>query len=189
MTARIHLVAVSDGDRDRPGDAGDTDEALDLDGLFDRYSGYVARIGYRLLGRPEDVDDLVQDVFLDAHRGLGQVRDPAAIKGWLATIAVRRARGMMRYRRLRAALHLDDDLTYGAAAMSVDPPDRLLVATIYRCLDRMPVRDRMAWAVRYLMDEPLERVAELCGCSLATAKRRIKAAQERIMREVEDGDE
>ena len=186
MSARIHLVVVNDGEHDRPGDAC---EALDLDQLFDRYSAYVARIGYRLLGRPEDVDDLVQDVFLDAHRNLGQVRDPAAIKGWLATIAVRRARGMVRYRRLRGALRLDDDLAYGAAAMSVDPPDRLLVRTIYRCLDRMPVRDRMAWAVRYLMDEPLERVAELCGCSLATAKRRIKAAQERITREVDDRDE
>jgi RNA polymerase sigma-70 factor (ECF subfamily) len=172
------------GSRELPVDRAD---ALDLEQVFARYSGYVARIGFRLLGRPEEVDDLVQDVFLDASRGLAHVREPAAVKGWLATIAVRRARSRLRTRRIRAGLHLDE--VDAARAPRAEPAQegQVLLGEVYRCLDRLPVRDRLAWTLRHLMDEPLERVAELCQCSLATAKRRIRSAHEVIVREVGDG--
>jgi hypothetical protein len=45
-------------------------EVLDLDTLFRRYASYVAAIAHRLLGRDDDVDDTVQEVFLAAIRGL-----------------------------------------------------------------------------------------------------------------------
>src|SRR5215470_14551684 len=57
--------------------------------LFRRYARYVATIGLRLLGRDDELDDLVQDVFIEAHRGLHGLRTPDAIKGWLARITVR----------------------------------------------------------------------------------------------------
>jgi RNA polymerase sigma-70 factor (ECF subfamily) len=39
---------------------------------------------------------------------------------------------------------------------------------------------RIAWTLRYVEREKLEEVARLCGCSLATAKRRIAATQAAI---------
>ena len=45
----------------------------------------------------------------------------------------------------------------------------------------------LAWSLRYMHEETVESVAELCGCSLATAKRRISAAQGRINEELSDG--
>jgi DNA-directed RNA polymerase specialized sigma24 family protein len=49
-----------------------------LDDLFQLYAPYVATIGFRLLGRDHELDDLVQDVFIEAHRGLHQLRDLGA---------------------------------------------------------------------------------------------------------------
>ena len=54
-------------------------------------------------------------------------------------------------------------------------------------LDKMPTDLRLAWSLRYMHEETVESVAELCGCSLATAKRRISAAQGRINEELSDG--
>ena len=51
----------------------------------------------------------------------------------------------------------------------------------------MDVDQRLAWSLRYVEGEKLEQVAEHCGCSLATAKRRISAAHARIQAELEDG--
>src|SRR5690349_13223704 len=51
------------------------EQALDLDGLFRRYAPYVAAIAHRLLGRDEDVDDTIQEVFVAAVRGVHAVRD------------------------------------------------------------------------------------------------------------------
>lgn len=161
--------------------------ALDLEQFFRRYAPYVARIGHRLLGRDDEVDDLIQDVFLAAHRGIRQIRDPDAVKGWLATVAVRQCRRRLRARRLRALLHLDaaDDY-YEVADRGASPEHRAMIAGVYRVLDRLPVDQRLAWTLRYVEGERLERVAELCGCSLATAKRRIKAAQDAITAAVND---
>jgi RNA polymerase sigma-70 factor (ECF subfamily) len=50
----------------------------------------------------------------------------------------------------------------------------------------VPPRDRIAWTLRYIEGQQLEEVAGICGCSLATAKRRISAAQERIERAFAD---
>ena len=78
------------------------DEPLSLDAAFRRYSPYVAAISLRLLGRDDEVDDIVQDVFLSAVKGFQQIRDAGAAKAWLATVTVRVARRRLRMRRLKA---------------------------------------------------------------------------------------
>ena len=65
-----------------------------------QYGDYVATIGFRILGRRSDFEDLVQEVFLETHRCLGRLRDPQALRAWLATVTVRVARRMLRRRRL-----------------------------------------------------------------------------------------
>lgn len=135
----------------------------------------------RLLGHDDEVADVVQDVFLIAHRRIGSLRDPAAARAWLGRIAVREASRRLRWRRVRSFLRpgaiVDCDLIVDASAA---PKMRPLAALLYTALDRMPTRERLAWILRYLVDEPLDTVAEICGCSIATAKRRIAAAERHL---------
>ena len=58
--------------------------------LYERYSRMIHGMLLARVARL-DVDDLVQDVFLSAWRGLDHLRDPAAFGGWLSTIARNRA--------------------------------------------------------------------------------------------------
>jgi len=156
--------------------------------LFERFAPYVARIGLRLLGRESDVDDLIQDVFIAAMRQRHQVRAPEAFRSWLAIIAVRTARRYLRKRRLRALVGID---TLGPALelrdSGMSPERRALLQRVYQALDKVPVDQRIAWTLRYVEGEKLEEVAERCGCSLATAKRRIAAAHGRLEAELHDG--
>jgi len=150
----------------------------DLDGLFRAHASYVARVVVRLLGRDDEVDDVVQDVFLDAISGLASLREEAAIRGWLATVAARKVARRLRKRKLRAWLRFETERTYeDVAAPGASQEERTLLAQVYQLLDELPVHDRLAWSLRHIEGEPLERVALMCGCSLATAKRRIGAAQ------------
>ena len=156
--------------------------------LFKRFAPYVARIGLRLLGRESDVDDLIQEVFLAAFRQRDQLRDPNAAKNWLATIAVRTARRQLRRRRLRQFVGLDQ----GGPALElpdpgISPEKRALLSRVYQILDGMGVDRRLAWTLRYVEGKKLEIVAERCGCSLATVKRRIASAQALLLAEMEDG--
>ena len=81
-------------------------------------------------------------------------------------------------------LRIDSESEYNEVAdESATPEQRAVLAGVYRTLDSLPANERIAWSLRYVEGEKLERVAELCGCSLATAKRRIKSAHETIQRE------
>jgi RNA polymerase sigma-70 factor (ECF subfamily) len=149
--------------------------------VFRRYASYVAAIGLRLLGRPDEVDDLVQDVFLRAHRGLERLREPGALKGWLATVTVRVAQRRLRSRRLRAFLPLAPDHDYSNLPQSGLSPEELTAASeIYALLDKLPTAERLAWSLRHIEGEKLETVADLTGTSLATVKRRIAAASRKL---------
>ena len=150
---------------------------LELDTVFRRYAGYVAAVALRLLGRDDEVDDVVQEVFVVAMRGLRTLRDPAAIKGWLATVAVRITRRKLRRRRVRAFLGFDTELDYSKLIVAATQDKALLITRAYQILDRLPVDHKIAWMLRHVEGEPLEVVANVCRCSLATVKRRIAAAQ------------
>ncbi len=93
---RLRLL-TGDG---QPSDAGET---------YRRYAPYVAAVAYRLLGRDEDVDDAVQEVFVRAIRGFDQLEDRGAIKGWLAAITVRVVARKLRRRRAQRLFRIEAD--------------------------------------------------------------------------------
>ena len=91
---------------------------------------------------------------------------------------------MIRRRRLARSLGLlplgDDAALEQLASSVVSPEVRAELAVVDGILRRLPTNDRIAWMLRVVEGHRLEEVAELSGCSLATAKRRIAAAQKRM---------
>jgi RNA polymerase sigma-70 factor (ECF subfamily) len=152
-------------------------ERCDIDETFRRFAPYVARIGMRILGAGADVDDLVQEVFLDAQRGLEGLKDPNAVRHWLATIAVRKARRTLLRRRRWRWVGLEGPETEPLLAESLSPETRAALIAVYRILDGVSPDARLAWIMHRVEDQPLDRVAEMCNCSRATAHRRVVEAQ------------
>jgi len=171
------------------GDASDTDSVAtdNVDAFIRTYSPYVARLAYRLLGRDEEVDDIVQDVFVAFLRFRQDIREPNAVRSWLATTTVRTVHKRLRtrMRRLRALLKLEGDHSQSEpTAQGVSPEDHTALTRIHRALDEVPAKVRIAWILRYLEQETNEDVARLCRCSLATAKRRIAQANQAVQKAV-----
>jgi RNA polymerase sigma-70 factor (ECF subfamily) len=164
------------------GSAGESEG--ELAELFRRYAPYVATIGLRLLGRDDELDDLVQEVFIEAYRGLHQLRHHEAIKSWLGRIAVRRATRRLRRRRLRVffsleALPPDANLIDEGAT----PEEQASVASTYRLVERLPVRQRVAWVLKHVEGETLDAIAGLCHVSKTTVQRRLRAAERALRME------
>ena len=151
---------------------------LDTSAVFQRYAPYVAKIGMRILGRRDEIDDFVQDVFVQVHRHLSTLREPEAIKGWLGKLAVHEATRRLRRKRLRAFLGFGTPYDYADVAdAGASPEQRALLSHVFATLDALGAPERVAWALRNLEGETMERVAELCSCSLSTAKRRGASAE------------
>ena len=151
-----------------------------MDELFKEHAAYVARLAYRMMGRDVDIDDVVQDVFVLLLRHIGRIRQPDAVRAWLATTTVRLTRRRLRVKSLRLLLGLSDDV--GLAEVrdaGSSPEDRVAFRAVHAALEGVGVNARIAWTLRYLEEERIEDVARLCGCSKRTAKRWIARAQRR----------
>ena len=159
--------------------------------LFRRHAGAVLRLCVRLVGRAHEAEDVAQEALATAIDELRSLRDPEAFAGWLRQITVRQAHRHFRRRKLKRWFGLDrgtDDVTLESLAHSESNAEqRAELAQIDRVLATLDGDERVAWTLRVIEGEPLERVASLCECSLATVKRRIAAAQARIDAALEAG--
>jgi RNA polymerase sigma-70 factor (ECF subfamily) len=159
----------------------------DFDTLYARYAGYVARVAARMLGRDDaDVDDVVQEVFFTTLPRLKRIHSEEAARPWLMTVTVRTVHRILRRRKWRRLL-LGESSADEVPATGVTAEQMALLSRIYRTLDQIDANGRIAWILRYVEGERLEDVADVCGCSLATAKRRIAATQELLMEVLRDG--
>jgi RNA polymerase sigma-70 factor, ECF subfamily len=145
--------------------------------LFDRYAAHVRRVLLRVLGPDGELADALHDVFVQALGCVGELRDPAALKAWITSIAVFTARGRIRRRRRRrwlrlvAPADLPEQETPGPSAELSEA-----VRSTYAVLDRLPAEERIAFALRFIDGMELTEVALASGCSLATIKRRLARA-------------
>jgi len=147
--------------------------------LYSRHSRYIAGVVYRLMGNDSDLDDVVQETFVDAADGISALKEPKALRGWLVAIAVRRVHRVLARRRRRMMFSLE---MFEFAARSSDPNDRQRVDDLYEALDHIPPDLRVPWTLHRVEQMNLPETAAACGVSLATVKRRIAEAQERIER-------
>lgn len=148
--------------------------------LYRRHAAFAMNLAVRIQGSSTDVEDILHDAFLRAHLRIAELRDNGAFRSWLGSIVVRLVRTRLRRRRLLQIMGVaavDPVDLEAVASPEATPETRALLAQVYALLRTMPPDDRIAWTLRYVDRHRLEEVAELAGCSLATAKRRITRAQ------------
>jgi len=152
---------------------------LAFDAVYAAHARYVAGVVRRLMGDDGEVDDIVQETFVDAFHGLSRLIEPLAVRAWLVTVAVRRARRVLGRRRRRQlfAFWVAD-----VAPRASDPRDRQQVDDLSDALSRIAPDLRIPWVLHRVENLSLPETAAACEVSLATVKRRIREAETRIER-------
>ena len=127
-----------------------------------------------------EAEDLVQATFEIAIRRIGDLREPAALRGWLLTIQAREAFRVKR--RLRRILHLDP-----MVAEVPSPPTPTTDDIVLRdALRRLPPRVRAAIVLHHLAGLPVADVASALGTSPNTVKTQLKQGLERLRKDLGD---
>lgn len=155
------------------------------DALVRRHFESVGAMAARLLGDRHEAEDIVQDTFATALSELRDLRDPSAFRGWLLQITVRKVHRRFRRRKLLRVLGLASGEPEGGlaelASSAASPEQHGELVLLDRALAKLGPADRLAWMLRCVEGMQLDEVASACACSLATAKRRIAAA-DRVVR-------
>ena len=166
---------------------------------FDRLVGLhlprVWAVVYRILRHREDTEDVVQEVFLTAHRSLVEFRGEAAFSTWLHRIAVHRALNHLdraSVRIAKASESLDAVQAPEIAATAPDTPLRALeskelLRRLADCLQRLPAAWKAVLALREAEELPYEEIARVLGIELGTVRSRLARARGALKTCVEGG--
>lgn len=140
--------------------------------IYDAHARKLAGLAFRMLGASNDLEDIVQDTFSEAFRGLSRLREPEALGGWLRTIAVR---VVHRYLRARyKARSLEERRHDYAAPDATGNSEAGAAAELYLEVARLPPAVRVPWTLRRIEGFALADIVMTCELSLATVKRRIR---------------
>jgi RNA polymerase sigma-70 factor (ECF subfamily) len=143
----------------------------------------VHRLLHRVLGATPTLEDLIQETFIRVFRSLASFRGEAHLGTWIGRIALRVAFDHLRQSRPAAArLEVVPDL-------ASDDPDaeRQLMAReglrrLYRILERLDAKQRIAFTLCAIDGRPQQEVASLMSASLVATKARIWRARREVDR-------
>lgn len=157
---------------------------LDAASLFRAHAGFVATFLARLGAPQRDLDDLVQEVFLVAHRRGGFTPGAARPTTWLAEIALRVA-SVARRTRARKPLDGDDD-ALALVPADGDPFERAssleALRRVARALEAMDLDHRAVFVLYELEGESCEEIALGLGVPVGTVHSRLFHARKKFQR-------
>jgi RNA polymerase sigma-70 factor (ECF subfamily) len=139
----------------------------------------------RALGARHDQEDLLQEVFLRVFRRLGTLQNPAALRSFVFSFAVRIIQEEMRRHRIRSKVA--SFFLGHAREPSVPPVDfesRELLARVQAALDCMPGRKRAVFVLRRFDGMELAEIASSIDLSLSTVKRDLVEADLHIAKSI-----
>lgn len=170
------------------------DEAAFVE-IMSRYRGKIFSIALGLLRNRADAEEITQDTFIRAHRGLSRFRGDSSLATWLHRIAVNLARNRYWYffrRRRQDSLSLDHTIGEDAdgtfadliAADAPDPAQQNVrdefAALVSLCMERLDKKHREILTLRNVLNLPYEEIARTLHINVGTVKSRIARARENL---------
>ncbi len=167
-------------------------DSLAVEDLEQRFETFVAshrqravRLAWRLLGGDDAAaQDVVQDAFVCAYRGLGRFRGEASLATWFYRILVRQAHNHRRWRAVRELwTYSHEDPPDPAAAPAGDPALRRRIAAALGALTR---RQREAFVLVHMEGFTVREAAALMGSREGTVKSHLHRGLQHLRRELAD---
>jgi RNA polymerase sigma-70 factor (ECF subfamily) len=152
------------------------------DELYHRFRRQVAGNLYRVLGDRDDLEDLVQEVFVIAFRGLDRFRGDARLSTWLYRICVNVALGRIRTRKRRpnaiGVLDLDTAPADPSLTERPETPDRSLERRrdqerVYAALEHLAPKKRIVLYLHEIEGLDLKEIAYLVDSNPVTVRTRL----------------
>jgi RNA polymerase sigma-70 factor, ECF subfamily len=164
-------------ERCRSGDLGAFEE------LYRAHAGKLFSVACRMLGNPTDAEDLLQEIFLSAHRKLDGFRGEAALGTWLYRLATNHCLDYLRSRAARTNQvtdALEDDAGPFEPGAQTLAEQTVAKMDLERALARLPEGCRAAFILHDVQGLEHKEVAQALGIAEGTSKSQVHKARLRL---------
>jgi len=163
--------------------------------IMQRYHGKIFGLAHNLLRNTADAEEIAQDTFIRAHRGLANFRGDSSLATWLYRIALNLSRNRYWYffrRRRQDSVSLERPLTEESDATFADfiaadaqnPVQETVTQEftdlITACMEKLDARHREILTMRNVLNLPYEEIARALRINVGTVKSRIARARENL---------
>jgi len=171
-------------------DAIRTGDRYAFDDLVRRWTRWVRGVVFAVIARPEDVDDVVQQVWSAVWRRIGELRDSRAFKAWLFRLARNAAldAGREATRRRKHLVPLGDDVQQPARGL---PADASLLKDerqqrVIEAIQSLPALYREPFVLRHMNGWTYQQIGEVLEMPVDSVETRLVRAR-RFLREKLEG--
>jgi RNA polymerase sigma-70 factor (ECF subfamily) len=161
-----------------------------FDDIVENYSDFVYNVAYRMMGKPEDAEDVSQDAFISAFRAFERFRGESKVTTWLYRITVNAA--LMKLRKEKKARTLTrtglDDVVIADWS---DAPERFatnseLGAKIKEGIDMLPEDLQAAVILRDIEGLSNSEAAEILDVTVSSLKSRLHRGRILLRKHMDD---
>jgi len=154
-----------------------------FEAIYRAHSGRLYSVACRVLGNPTDAEDMLQEIFLAAHRKLETFRGESALGTWLYRLAMNLCLDHLRSRATRSGqltdalddeYGLDDTGSRHLAERTVAKMD------LERAMAQLPEGCRTAFVLHDVEGLEHREVAEILGIAEGTSKSQVHKARMRL---------
>ena len=172
LTDSALLALVASGDRHAFG------------ALVSRYQNLVCSVAYSIVGDFKRSEDLAQDSFLTAWRGLPSLQDHSSFRPWLCGITRNLALKSVRKDNGVSWVTPDESLSDPAPQPDVELMGREEEALVWKNLSALPENYREPMILFYREDQSVARVAEALGLTKDNVRQRLSRGREMLRNSV-----
>jgi RNA polymerase sigma-70 factor, ECF subfamily len=156
-------------------------DAAAFEQLVVRHEQAMYRLALRVLDRPEDAEDALQEALVAAWRQLPGFRGDATFASWLYRIVTTRCLNLARSRARRPARNLDGD-TANSLPSGMPTPEHVATAgsareALNQALTDLPVDQRICWVLRENDGLGYQEIAAITGTTPDAVRGRIHRAR------------
>ncbi|MDE7019797.1 MAG: RNA polymerase sigma factor [Lachnospiraceae bacterium] len=150
-----------------------------IEALMDSYGNLLWRTGIMMLGEPQDVQDMIQEVLLKYMQKRPVFHDAEHEKAWLLRVAVNLCRDMLRLRSRRRYFPIDE--LEPEVVGSTDAESREILEEIAM----LPQKWKSVLLLHYIEGYSLKEISEILDVSENAVKKRMQRAKEALRRRME----
>jgi RNA polymerase sigma-70 factor, ECF subfamily len=158
--------------------AADGDRAA-FHALVDRHAQRLYRLAVSLVGNSSDAEDVLQETFIGAFKGLRSFEERSSVKTWLTRILVMQAAQLRRSRKRRMTQPMEDSIPTGAGSPEIG-------LDVQAAIGKLSPEHREILVLREFEQMSYEEIAQVLGVPRGTVESRLHRARGEMREKLKD---